>query len=189
MDLRDKTVLVLGGAGLVGIAVARKILASQPARIVLGSLRKEEVDEAAAEVRSAPGAGDVKVDAVWGDLFVPDELKDRPRAEILSDPEALALLVDDVYGELTEEVFHRSTLGRLLEETRPQIIVDCINTAGALAYQNVFRSAEGLRARAAEGRVDTDAVDPHLCSCPSRGSPEPRPSSSTSWPAPRVRPP
>ena len=229
MDLRDKTVLILGGAGLVGIAVARKILESRPKRIVLGSLRKGEVDAALVEVRDDPRSKGVKLEGVWGDLFVPHQMKDRPRADILSDPEALALLVDDIYGELTEEVFHRSTLGRLLEDTRPRIIVDCINTAGALAYQDVFRSAAGLRERAASGAVDAGAVDTHLatlylpqlirgleidddahqaaecvedraseqrrrngrpgCSWPSRGSPGPRRSSCTSWPAPPGRPP
>lgn len=162
MDLRDKTVLVLGGAGLVGIAVARRILESHPARIVLGSLRRSEVEEAVAEVRADPRARGVRVEGVWGDLFVPHALKDRPRAEILADPEALASMVDDIYGELTEEVFARSTLGRILEKTEPRIIVDCINTAGALAYQNVFRSAAGLRTRAAAGTADTEAVDTHL---------------------------
>ena len=54
MDLRDKTVLILGGAGLVGIAVARKILESRPERIVIGSLRREESEAALAELRSDP---------------------------------------------------------------------------------------------------------------------------------------
>ena len=40
--------------------------------------------------------------------------------------------------------------------------MDCINTAGALAYQNVFASAASLRAAAAEGQADTAAVEAHL---------------------------
>ncbi len=162
MDLRDKTVLILGGAGLVGTAVAHRILECDPARIVVGSLRKSEVDEAVSDLRAHPRARGVKVEGVWGDLFVPHALKDRPRGELLADPEARARIVDDIYGELTEEVFRRSTLGRLLLETEPRIIVDCINTAGALAYQNVFRSAAELRERAAEGGAGPDAVDGHL---------------------------
>jgi len=162
MDLRDKTVLILGGAGLVGIAVARKMLESRPQRIVIGSLRREESEAALEELRAEQLAEGVELEAVWGDLFVPDAMKDMPRSRILENSELRASLVDDLYGELTEEVFLRSTLGRLLEEKRPRILVDCINTAGALAYQNVFASVASLRAAAAAGKADTAAVEAHL---------------------------
>ncbi len=162
MDLRDKTVLILGGAGLVGIAVARRALEGGPSRIVIASLRREESEGAVQELRDEPGAEGVSFEAVWGDLFVPVEMKDRPRDEILADPEAAARMVDDLYGELTDAVLERSMLGSLLLRTRPQILVDCVNTAGALAYQNVFASASVLRGRAAEGHLDAAAVDAHL---------------------------
>jgi NAD(P)-dependent dehydrogenase (short-subunit alcohol dehydrogenase family) len=162
MDLRDKTVLILGGAGLVGIAVARKMLDSAPRRIVLGSLRREDAEAAVAELKQAPRAKGVHLEATWGDLFVPHDSKDLPRAEVLADPARRKQLVDDLYGELTDEVFRRSALGRLLEDTRPQILVDCINTAGALAYQNVFASAQRLRDAAGEGKADTALVEQHL---------------------------
>ncbi len=162
MDLRDKTVLILGGAGLVGMAVARKMLESRPERIVIGSLRREESEAAVEELRAEGHAEGVGLEPVWGDLFVPWDMKDMPRSRLVEDPELRARLVDDLYGELTEEVFLRSTLGRLLEETRPRIMVDCINTAGALAYQNVFASVANLRAAAAAGKADTAAVETHL---------------------------
>jgi NAD(P)-dependent dehydrogenase (short-subunit alcohol dehydrogenase family) len=162
MDLRDKTVLILGGAGLVGIAVARKVLESGPRRIVIGSLRKGETDAALEELRADPRTEGVDLEGVWGDLFVPHVMKDMVRSEVLGDPALRRQLVDDLYGELTEEVFHRSTFGRLLEETSPQIIVDCINTAGALAYQNVFASVAKLRGAADRGEADSAAVDEHL---------------------------
>jgi NAD(P)-dependent dehydrogenase (short-subunit alcohol dehydrogenase family) len=162
MDLRDKTVLILGGAGLVGIALARKMLESRPARVVIGSLRREEAEAAVAELAREPLAEGVSLEAVWGDLFVPYALKDRPRDELTADPKALSLLVDDLYGELTDEVLERSALGRLLAEVKPRILVDCVNTAGALAYQNAFLSAQHLRASAAEGTLDLMSVEAHL---------------------------
>ena len=162
MDLRDKTVLILGGAGLVGIAVARKMLESRPARVVIGSLRRDESESAVAELAGEPLAKGVALEAVWGDLFVPAALKDRPRKDVLGDAEALTLMVDDLYGELTDEVLERSALGQLLGDVKPQILVDCINTAGALAYQNVFLSAQTLRAGAAAGTLDRTSVEAHL---------------------------
>ncbi len=78
-------------------------------------------------------------------------MKDRPRWEILDDPVARDQLVHDLYGELTDEVFERSALGSLLLDVRPDIVIDSINTAGALAYQNFFNSAMELLDKAREG--------------------------------------
>ena len=162
MDLRGKTVLILGGAGLVGLAVGRKVLGCHPHRLIVGSLRRDEAEDAVAALRADRCAAGVTLDAVWGDLFVPDAMKDIPRSDILEDPDLRRQLVDDLYVELTDDVFRRSTLGRLLEDTAPQIVVDCVNTAGALAYQNVFASVARLRAAAASGTADTATVEEHL---------------------------
>jgi NAD(P)-dependent dehydrogenase (short-subunit alcohol dehydrogenase family) len=162
MDLKDRTVLVLGGAGLVGIAVARRVLELDPRRLVVASLREHEVQEALAELRAEYPDQSDRMDGYWGDLFVLDEMRHRTRQEINADPDAREALVDDLYGELTLEVLQRSALGKLLLDLRPDIVVDCINTAGALAYQNAFRSAADLRAAAAEGGASTEAVERHL---------------------------
>ncbi len=42
MDIQGKSALVLGGFGLVGIAVCRELLAHNPAQLVVASLRKAE---------------------------------------------------------------------------------------------------------------------------------------------------
>lgn len=162
MDLRDKTVLILGGAGLVGIAVARRALEGRPARIVLGSLRREEAEEACDALRQEPGADGVSIEAAWGDLFLPKDMGELHRRDIMADQDLRGRMVDDMYGELTDDVFRRSTLGTVLLEIRPDAIVDCINTAGVLAYQNVFGSASQLRAQARAGEADIGAVEQHL---------------------------
>ncbi|MEZ4414302.1 MAG: short-chain dehydrogenase [Gemmatimonadota bacterium] len=159
MNLENKTVLILGGAGLVGQAVARRILAHGPARVVLTSLREAEAREAAeALATDHPG----RVEPAWGDLFVLDGMREMDRESILSDPARRGSWISDLYGELTAEVLGRSALGALLERVRPDAIVDCINTAGALAYQNAFASAAALRERARTGVTDLDAVERHL---------------------------
>ena len=63
---------------------------------------------------------------------------------------------------LTQEVLDRSALGGLPARTRPHVIVDCVNTAGVLAYQDAFASAADLRARARDGTVDEEVVERHL---------------------------
>lgn len=162
MELKGSTVLILGGAGLVGEAVARALLAQGPRRMVIAGLTREEAEESVEELREEFGGTDAVIDPFWGDLFVPATMKDRPRREILEDPDARDQLVNDLYGELTDEVFRRSALGRLLLEVKPDVVIDSINTAGALAYQNFFNSAFGLREKAREGGADLAEVEKHL---------------------------
>ncbi|HET9983522.1 MAG TPA: hypothetical protein VFQ38_08040 [Longimicrobiales bacterium] len=163
MELGGRSILILGGAGLVGMAVARKLLPFEPARVVLSGLTRREAESAAAELlaeRNVPAA--TTVEPAWGDIFVPEALKDTPRAALLASAETRAALLDDLYGELTDAVVRRSALGALLLRTRPEIIVDCVNTATAFAYQNIFESAARLREQARLGEAGTDAVEAHL---------------------------
>jgi len=162
MELRERRVLVLGGAGLVGMAVARRVLEAGPSALRIASLREAEVTDALAELHAGFPEHAEHVDGFWGDLFVPDAHRTRSRPDIQADAEARARFVDDLYGELNQEVLERSSLGRLLLDYRPDVVVDCINTAGALAYQNAFRSAAALRTAAAAGGADTAAVEEHL---------------------------
>ncbi|MGW8266377.1 MAG: short-chain dehydrogenase [Longimicrobiales bacterium] len=162
MELKGSTVLILGGAGLVGEAVARALLAQGPRRVVIAGLTRDEAEESVAELREEFAHSDAVIDPFWGDLFVPADMKDRPRWEILEDASAREQLVEDLYGELTEGVYRRSALGRLLLDVRPDIVIDSINTAGALAYQNFFNSALALRERARNGGADLGEVEKHL---------------------------
>ena len=61
-----------------------------------------------------------------------------------------------------EQVVQRSAMGALLERRRPAIIVDCVNTATAFAYQNIFESAARLRRDAADGAVSPEGIERHL---------------------------
>jgi hypothetical protein len=50
----------------------------------------------------------------------------------------------------------------LLLDVEPDIVIDSINTAGALAYQNFFNSAFALRETARQGMADLGEVERHL---------------------------
>jgi NAD(P)-dependent dehydrogenase (short-subunit alcohol dehydrogenase family) len=161
MDIAGKNVLILGGSGLVGMAVARELLPLDPARLMITGLTRGEAEDAAAELR-AEGAGATVVEAAWGDVFMRAELRERVRADVLADEAARGQLLDDLYGELTEQVVARSALGALLLRVQPQIIIDCINTATAFAYQNVFDSTARLREHAVAGSVTREHIEQHL---------------------------
>jgi NAD(P)-dependent dehydrogenase (short-subunit alcohol dehydrogenase family) len=159
--LNGKTTLILGGAGLVGQAVARGLLKLGVARVVVTSLYQEDAESVAAQLRREfPDAGEVS--AAWGDLFVPEAYRERSRADVLGDDDARRAFVNDTYGDLTDEVLQRSALGSLLLSVEPHIVVDCINTAGALAYKNAFASAADLLAAAQAGGATVADVEEHL---------------------------
>jgi len=46
MNIQNKTVLVLGGWGLVGSALSRKLVAEHPKHIIITSLKLSEAQEA-----------------------------------------------------------------------------------------------------------------------------------------------
>ena len=69
MDLKDKTILILGGSGLVGEAVARRVIPRRPKRIVLVALYEDETEEAVQLIGAE--AGDVEIESTWGNIFLP----------------------------------------------------------------------------------------------------------------------
>jgi NAD(P)-dependent dehydrogenase (short-subunit alcohol dehydrogenase family) len=163
MDIRGRNVLILGGSGLVGMAVARELMPHAPALLAISGLTREEAEAAVAELERDRARSDgTRLEAAWGDLFQRDEMRERGRTEILADTAARRMLLDDLYGELTEDVVARSALGTLVARSEPAIVIDCINTATAFAYQNVFDSAAKLRALSEAGSVPNDVIEGHL---------------------------
>lgn len=162
MDIRGSRVLLLGGSGLVGMAVARELVPFGPRSLIVSGLARREAEEAAAELRAEFGDDPTEFLPAWGDVFMPAVFKDRRRSEVLGDPAGRETLLDALYGPLTEAAVRESAFGALLLEHRPEIIVDCINTATVFAYQNVFASVADLRERARSDRLDAEAVERHL---------------------------
>jgi len=160
MELRDRTVMILGGSGLVGHAVARRLLATAPQRIVLVALFESEARATAQALE--PYRGGSGVDVEWGDVFLPTSLARLERGSIMLNADHRQLVIHDLLSELTDEVLHRSFLYQLLLKYRPDAVVDSINTATAFAYQDIVQSALGLLALAAEGKLDREAVERHV---------------------------
>ena len=162
MEIRDTRVLILGGSGLVGMALAREMLRYEPARLTITALTKEETDVGMAELEEMAAGTKTEIACHWGDLMVAEELKDQARRELIESHEKRARLLDDIYGSFTPERVQRSFLYRMLVEERPQIVIDCVNTATAIAYQDVFSSVEGLRDALTDGGDLTELLERHL---------------------------
>ncbi len=141
MDIQGKSVLILGGYGLVGQAVARRLLRESPRRLTLLSLKREEAEEAVRALETERGA--VEVAPAWGDLFTLADFKDMPRAQVFGDPARRTSLIESLIEPLSEAAASQYFLHRLVTESRPDLIVDAVNTATGIAYQDVYKTSRG----------------------------------------------
>ena len=123
----------------MGQAVARRLLRESPRRLILLSLRREEAEEAVATL--APEAGGVALEPAWGDVFAFAEVKDRPRRETYADPAMRARLIESVVEPLSEAAAARYYLYQLVTGRRPDVIVDSVNTATGIAYQDIYKTS------------------------------------------------
>jgi hypothetical protein len=166
MELADQTVMLLGGSGLVGHAMARRLLAAAPppSRLVLVALFEDEVRAAARALE--PYRGGVTIDVEWGNIFAPAPVARLDLALVLGSAEHRALVLGDLFGDLTEAVLERSLLFQLLMKYKPAAVVDSINTATAFAYQDIFQSSRALLERAQDGGIDRATIEQHLLRLP-----------------------
>ncbi len=150
MDIKNKRILVLGGYGLVGQAVIKRLMTEKPAHVIVTSIHRHEAEAAKQFFEGLYKGTSTTWEAVWGNLFVRNEWKDDSREAILQDPARRDILIDDILGDLTNEVLTESALYKTLEQTRPDAIIDCINTSTAIAYQDIFTLSQRVRAAVKE---------------------------------------
>jgi hypothetical protein len=142
MDIQGKTVLVIGGWGLVGSAVCRKFMEENPKKMIITSLTRREAEEAVQALRGEfPHVGKNFFVPWWGNIFVRNQLKDTQREAILGNRRYRAMVIEDILDDLTGPALKRSSLYRLMQRYRPDIVVDCVNSATAIAYQDIFQSS------------------------------------------------
>jgi NAD(P)-dependent dehydrogenase (short-subunit alcohol dehydrogenase family) len=161
MDIGGKNALVLGGYGLVGSAVCRELLELNPARLVVASFRKDEALAAVDELKKEYPKSKTKLLPAWGDIFLRAEwLEDSgmSRGKALDDPQRRKRLVGDVLDQMDAEILEASLLAQLimgkakaLDGSPMDIVIDCINTSTALAYQNIYSRAHEI-----EEKLETD---------------------------------
>ncbi|MCJ8346992.1 short-chain dehydrogenase [bacterium] len=143
MDIHGKRVLILGGAGLVGMAVARKLMVESPKVLIITSLFESEAIESCEILKKE--APQIEFIPAFGNVFVRDEFKTMPWGEILKKTETRNQMIHDNLDDLDEEILHSSCLYKTIAESKPSVIVDCINTATAVAYQDIYKSNYEVR--------------------------------------------
>jgi UDP-glucose 4-epimerase len=131
----DRSILVLGGAGLVGSQVVREVARElNPERVIVASLFRGEVREFLHELRREFPR--IEFIGVWGDLFVRKEFTMERHRRLLQSSVRREMLFQDLYGDI-EETYKDSSLTKLINHHSPEVIVDCINTATALSYRDL----------------------------------------------------
>ncbi|MCC6012495.1 short-chain dehydrogenase [Candidatus Caldipriscus sp.] len=144
-----RKVLIVGGTGLVGRAVLRKIYQKSRKVFIVG-LRRDEVEETLKEFgKIKRGRDDVlgeylyagKVFGFWGDIFLTLSLKDKPRGEILEDENLRLKAIEENLGfsDVRENFLYN-----LLVRLKPEIVIDTVNTATAVAYRDQFSAVEDV---------------------------------------------
>jgi len=150
--LKSKVILIIGGYGMVGHAVCRELMAQHPSTLIVTSLLETEAKEAVDILAREFPDTDTKFVPLWGNIFVRAVLKDTPRGEVLANPDYRKLIYNDVLDSFSAQVVDDSYLGQLITGNTPEypglapdIIIDAVNTATALAYQDIYHSAADVR--------------------------------------------
>lgn len=165
MNIEDRNILVLGGGGMVGVAVCRRLMEYHPARLAIAARREGKARRGAAQLAKEFPKSRTQVIPVWGDVFLRAEwqvAEGNARAAALADPERRRLLIDDMLMPLDEDIVASSALVQLICGTAAGLggaaadaVIDCMNTATAVSYQNVYEAASRL-ADKASSKDDSD---------------------------------
>ena len=139
--------LILGGAGLVGKQIARRIATDTnlfPRKIVIAALLREDVEKALTELRKAIGDKPIEWVGEYGNIFVRNEYADSNPKELLEDSRRREVLFADLFGKV-EDAYEDSRLVTIIRRHQPEVIIDSINTATAISYQNVYTASNQAR--------------------------------------------
>src|SRR5215216_2863838 len=143
----DKTVLILGAPGLVGAQVTRQIARElRPRKIVVAALEEDEIKRFADEVEEDLPIEEygINFEPEWGNIFVRSEFARQKRATLMENPAHRRALYEDLFGSF-REAYEKSELVRMIEQHKPDVIIDCINTATGISYQDVDTSCKEVR--------------------------------------------
>lgn len=160
MTIKGSKVLVLGGWGLVGSAIVHELMKHEPRQVIVTSLRQEEAEDAVSSFRASyPELPTDTFVPWWGNVFTRTEWKDTSRAELQKNDATRRELVHDVVDELSPEMLQRQALHTLLTTYEPDAVIDCINTATAIAYQDIYSASRAMMEGLDAGSIPSESVE------------------------------
>ena len=150
MEIQGKKVLILGGYGLVGFEVAKHIMKEKPKSLIILSLRESESKDAVERLHKLYPDSETQFLGEYGNIFITKDLKDTHLQEVKDKEELRVRFIKDIFDELDKATLEESFLYHIISKHRPDIVVDSINTASTISYQNTYRTTGSLRDRASE---------------------------------------
>lgn len=135
----DKCFLILGGAGLVGSQISHQVARElRPEKIGIASLYHKEVRELTHELKKEFAS--IRFVELWGNIFVRQELSRSDRSALAASPSRRRVLYSDLFDPL-DDVYENSLLVQAIREHKPDVIIDCVNTASGISYQDVYTNS------------------------------------------------
>ncbi len=128
--IRNATILVLGGAGQVGFEFCSQILSKNPLKLIICDINEKKVKSAISRLNSKSRTT-AKI-GEWGDIF-----SDKPTAKsALIQIKSSIVELTNRTGVLAASDASDTFLYKLICKYKPDILVDAVNTATALAYKD-----------------------------------------------------
>jgi hypothetical protein len=165
MNIEGSKILVLGGWGLVGAAICHKLMEYNPAQLIVSSLKQSEAEDAVQMLRNEyPSKNPDMFQGKWGNIFTRTDWKDIDFRDVLGQSDRRKIHIKDIFYELTPDVIENSALYQLISETKPDIVIDCINTATAIAYLDIYNTTINAIKRIEEDKLDEALVEQIIAS-------------------------
>lgn len=164
MQIAGKKILILGGWGLVGSAISHELMKFSPKEIILSSLRKHEAEEAVKDMQKEYGNSGTLFTARWGNIFARTEWKDTDWSLVVNDSHNRKEFIADIFCDLDETILNRMFLYQLITEFKPDIVIDCINTATSIAYLDIYSTTAKALVQMREGTADSEIMEKIIAS-------------------------
>ncbi len=141
-------IVIFGGAGLVGYQIARLVAKDlAPEKIVICALFEEEVKPAAEKLKKEfPNIKHVEYE--YGNIFVRKDYAQTDRREISSDTNVLDTIYKDVFENINNDddnIGQQNLMCDIIMKHKPDVVVDCVNTATGISYQDVKSSSQVVK--------------------------------------------
>jgi hypothetical protein len=160
MQIQNSKILILGGWGLVGSAICHKILEHSPKQLIITSIRLSEAEDACETLRKQyPNLSRDMFVAKSGNIFTRKQWKDLPWADVINDNEKRNGAICDIFDELSDEILNNSALYNIINESKPDIVIDCINTATAFAYLDIYNTTKKVKNEITDGNISIESIE------------------------------
>ncbi|HRP01334.1 MAG TPA: NAD-dependent epimerase/dehydratase family protein [Candidatus Kapabacteria bacterium] len=165
MNITGSNILVLGGWGLVGSAICHKLMEHNPKSLIISSLKESEASDAVEQLRKEyPNSNPAMFVPKWGNMLTRQDWKDIDFRDVINSSEKRKIHVHDIFYELSDDILQNSALYNLIVDTKPDIVIDCVNTATAIAYLDLYNTALQTMKHIENDNLDETVVEQMMSS-------------------------